>query len=199
MKDALTAQQKRVFDFLADSVTNRGVVPTLREVASHFDVNHSAIRGHLQALEKKGFVQRGRGARNIEILRPTRSAPSNIIPILGKVSAGIPILAVENIEEYVQIDPSILGSGDFGLRVQGDSMAGAGILDGDVVIVKQQETSDLGSIVVALLGDEVTVKRLQKNGDQVYLMPENTAYRPILCDENTKVIGQVVSLLRKLK
>ena len=200
--DELSTRQRQILDLLSQSQES-GKTPTIREVADHLGIAPSTSQMHFERMEKKGYIRRGSGARNIDILyQSKRKNNGRKIPILGNVSAGRPILAIENVEGHVHIDSSFTGSSGefFGLRVQGNSMNGAGIIDGDIVVVRKQDHSDVGAIVVALLEEEVvTVKRLQKDRDALFLNPENPAYEPIRCNENTRVIGQVVTLIRKIR
>lgn len=194
-------RQRQILDLLVSS-QREGKTPTIREVANRLGIAPATVQVHFERMEQKSYIRRGPGARNIDILYGAEyQKAERCIPILGNVSAGTPILAVENIEGFVQIDPEFTGlTGEFfGLYVRGNSMTGAGIMDGDVVVVRKQDHSDVGSIVVALLDEEVTVKRLQKDSEGLHLFPENPSYEPIRCDENTRVIGQVVSLMRRIE
>ena len=160
-------------------------------------------KDHLSALERKGYVRRTPGRRRaIEVLH--RLVPlEGSLPILGRVAAGRPLLAVENWEGTLSLSPELLGTGEhFALRVQGDSMIEAGITDGDYVIVRQQETANSGEIVVVLLGDEVTVKRLREKGSALLLEAANPAYTPIPLTGSSpppQILGTVVGLYRHLK
>ena len=197
----ISTRQQQILDLLVNS-QREGTTPTIREVASRLGIAPATVQVHFERMQQKGYIRRRAGARNIDILHEAEyKKTERRIPIVGSVSAGTPILAVENIDGYVQMDPAFTGStGEFfGLHVRGNSMTGAGILDGDVVVVRKQDHSDVGSIVVALLDEEVTVKRLQKDSEGLQLYPENPSYEPIRCDENTRVIGQVVSLMRRIE
>jgi repressor LexA len=160
------------------------------------------VKDHLAALERKGYLRRVPGQRRaIEIIHHLVPLAGSI-PILGRVAAGRPLLAVENLEGTLTLGPALLGHGThFALRVQGDSMTGAGIQDGDFVIVRQQDTADPGDIIVVLLEEEVTVKRLRKQGKVLYLEAANTAYAPIPLTRQTsppRILGKVVGLYRGL-
>ena len=197
----LTRRQEELLRIIEDSTAERGYVPTLREMAVSIGVaSLRTVRDHLAALERKGYLRRPAGRRRaIDILRPTRSL-SGGVPILGRVAAGRPILAAENLEGELALAPPARGrSVHFALRVKGDSMTGAGIQEGDFVIVRRQETAEPGEIVVALLGEEATVKRLRKKRTGFYLEAANPAYPDVPLDRQTppaRIIGRVVGLYR---
>lgn len=208
MPKELTKRQQAIFDFIAGIIRGRGAPPTIREIMDEFGINSTnGVRTTLAALEKKGHIRRHpRLSRGIELvggpyLPEHETVP---VPVLGRVAAGSPILAEENVEDTIHVDPSMApASGQaFALRVRGDSMVEAGILDGDVVVARQQETADRGDIVVALLDDEATVKRFDPIPGAVRLLPENPSYEPIVLsgDEGTelRIAGKVVGLLRKM-
>lgn len=208
MPKELTDRQQEIFDFIAAVIHSRGAPPTIREIMDRFDINSTnGVRTTLAALEKKGHIRRHpRLSRGIELIDP---APSPVsldtleIPVLGRVAAGAPILAEEHVESTVHVDRSLIPSSGtvFALRVQGDSMIGAGILDGDIVIARQQETADRGDIVVALIDDEATVKRFDHGPDGVRLLPENPDYAPIEINGEDgvefRIAGRVVGLMRR--
>jgi repressor LexA len=208
MPKELTDRQQEIFDFIAAVIHSRGAPPTIREIMDRFDINSTnGVRTTLAALEKKGHIRRHpRLSRGIELIDP---APSPVsldtleIPVLGRVAAGAPILAEEHVESTVHVDRSLIPSSGtvFALRVQGDSMIGAGILDGDIVIARQQETADRGDIVVALIDDEATVKRFDHGPDGVRLLPENPDYAPIEVNGEDgvefRIAGRVVGLMRR--
>ena len=208
MPKELTRRQQAIFDFIAGIIRRRGAPPTIREIMDEFDINSTnGVRTTLAALEKKGHIRRHpRLSRGIELVGgpflPDRQTVE--VPVLGRVAAGSPILAEENVEETIHVDPSLAPASGrtFALRVRGDSMVEAGILDGDVVVARQQETADRGDIVVALLDDEATVKRFDPVPGAVRLLPENTAYEPIVLsgDEGTelRIAGKVVGLMRRM-
>ncbi len=210
MPKELTERQQAIFDFIAGIIRSRGAPPTIREIMEAFDINSTnGVRTTLAALEKKGHIRRhARLSRGIELVDQGKTTPAQYdtveVPILGRVAAGSPILATENIDSSVHVDRSLLpSSGEvFALSVQGDSMIEAGILDGDVVVARQQETADRGEIVVALIDDEATVKRFDPGPDAIRLLPENSSYEPIVVrpDEgiNFRIAGRVVGLMRRL-
>ena len=197
----LTDRQESLLTYIETTIAEQGHPPTLYEMAH--EMGGITVRGvidHLKALEKKGYLRRHPGKRRAIELLQSRAPKRGEVPILGKVAAGVPLLAVENREGALSLGAEFLGSGaHFALRVQGNSMTGAGIQDGDYVIVHQQETAGLGDIVVALIGDEVTVKRFRKKGRGIFLEAANPAYPPIpLTDQipEPRILGRVVGLYR---
>jgi len=203
MGNELTAKQKELFDFLKEFFLEKGFPPTLREMASHFGLK--GPRGPqktLNILERKGYIRKIPGeSRAIEILG---FSSSNIIsiPIVGRVRAGDPILAIENIEGYFNLDRRFASSKDvFLLRVQGDSMIDAHIQDGDFALVKPQSNAENGEIVVALVEDEATIKRIFTERDLIRLEPANPTMEPIVIkkgEEKVSLVGKVVGIFRKL-
>jgi repressor LexA len=202
--DMKSVKARAILEFITDSVKEQGYPPTIREIGMRFGINSTnGVRYYLSLLEKNGYVKRrSKVSRGIE-LTSLKKQRSNLIdiPLIGRVAAGSPILAAENIEEVLSLDSSLLTKGAlFALRVQGDSMVGAGIEDGDLVLVRQQKRAESGEIVVAVLGEEATVKRLMVRGKRTYLKPENDAYREICVDVEPAcyIAGKVVGLIRKL-
>ncbi len=200
----LTEKQKQILKLIADKVKDVGFPPTMQELADELGVkSKNAIFKHLEALEKKGYIRRAAGgARGITILESLGfldSAGIHSVPLVGSVAAGSPILAEENIERYVPVPNYLTQNGGeyFALRVKGDSMIEAGILDGDLVIVRSTPYAENGDIVVALSGEEATVKRLLIQGSQKFLKPENEMYELIPLTEEWSIIGKVVSLIRE--
>ncbi len=202
----LTSTQEKVLNFLKSYLQEKGFPPTLREIASHFGLRGpKAPQKTLQILEKKGYIRRvPGGSRAIEMLIPPLVPKSQILslPIVGRVRAGEPILAVENIEGYINLDRSLVSSDDvFLLRVQGDSMIDAHIQDGDFALVKPQPNAENGEIVVALIEDEATIKRIFKKRDLIRLEPANPNMEPIIVRKGEKrvtIVGKVVGIFRKL-
>ena len=197
----LTSRQERLLQVIETWLTERGYVPTLQEMAKAMGIaSLQGVKGHLAALERKGYLRRFPGRRRaIELMQ--RIVPlEGSIPILGRVAAGRPLLAVENQEGVLSLGPGLLGKGaHFALRVQGDSMIDEGILEGDYVIVRQQDTADPGEIVVVLLGEEATVKRLRKHGQRLFLEAANAAYTPIPLTRHSptaRILGTVVGVYR---
>lgn len=199
----LTDKQKQIYNFIKSEIKTKGYPPSVREMCTLMNLRStSTVHMHLSALAKKGYIKRsGSKNRSIEILDENFYA-KNInfisVPILGKVTAGVPILAVENIEEYFPIPFDYVKDDEvFMLRVIGDSMLGAGINDRDLVLVKKQETAINGDIVVALLEDSATVKTFIRESDHIKLMPHNNKYEPIITND-VSIIGKVIGLFRKL-
>lgn len=206
----LTERQGKIFDFILSNITRFGYPPTIPEIQEKFCFRSpNAVQDHLEALERKGYIsRRPHKSRGIEILvdKEPRSNNGNNdvteVPIIGKVSAGSPILAQENIEGTIFIDSSIARKSKriFALRVEGTSMINAGILDGDLVIVRQQPTAEQGEMVIVLIGDEATVKRFYKHKNKIKLQPENDSMNPIFIDPNNnevRIIGKVEGVVRK--
>jgi repressor LexA len=198
----LTNRQQEIFDFVKKYVGEHGYPPTVRDIGKAIGLTSSStVHAHLANLEKLGLLRRDpTKPRAIEVLKDKARevvAPAGL-PVVGQVAAGQPVLADENIEEYVPV-PGIAGGddGEFVLRVKGDSMKDAGILEGDFVIVRRQETAGDGEIVVALVGDEATVKRFFRENDHVRLQPENETMEPIRTRE-AQVLGRVVGLCRRV-
>ncbi len=228
MPTELTDRQLEVLRFIATEIDERGYPPTIREIGEALDIaSTNGVNDHLKALERKGYLQRDPvksraliptsaarhvlGARpqdNVVSLAERRDARQSgrlvEIPIIGRVAAGQPILAQEQIEDTVQVDSFFLGTNKrvYGLRVQGDSMIGDGILSGDYIFVKKQLQADDGEIVVALIDDEATVKRVYFEGDRVRFQPSNPRMAPIYVRRedfrSTMILGGVVGVYRKL-
>jgi repressor LexA len=199
---SLTKRQQEIFDFVKRYVSEHGYPPTVRDIGKAIGLaSSSTVHAHLGNLEKLGLLRRDpTKPRAIEVLKDKARdvvTPAGL-PVVGQVAAGQPVLADENIEEYVPV-PGIAGGddGEFVLRVKGDSMKDAGILEGDFVIVRRQETAGDGEIVVALVGEEATVKRFFRENDHVRLQPENDAMEPIRTRE-AQVLGRVVGLCRRV-
>jgi repressor LexA len=198
----LTKRQQEIFDFIKKYSAKYGYPPTVRDIGKAIGLTSSStVHAHLANLEKIGLLRRDPSKpRAIELLvGKAKRAVSGGLPVVGRVAAGEPLLADENIEEYVQIPPLAGGDeGEYVLTVTGDSMINAGIHDGDHVVVRAQETAEDGEIVVALVGDsEATVKRFFKEKDHVRLQPENDALEPIITSDVT-LLGRVVGVLRRV-
>ncbi len=186
-----TSKQREILDFLREFITENGYSPSVREICAAVGLSStSSVHHHLAELRRQGYIDMAEGKnRTVTLLED----PENRIPILGVVTAGLPILAVENIEGYI---PWEGGPNCFALRVRGESRIGAGILDGDIVVIRQQDTADNGDIVLALLEDEATIKRLYRRRGEVWLMPENDAFSPI-DGRFARILGKVTGLMRK--
>ena len=200
----LTDKQKNVYEFIKQQVGQVGFPPSVREIAQAFSISTRAAYDHLRAIEKKGYIRRDpMKPRAIEIigfrgLGLRNSDEVAMIPLVGRVAAGQPILAEENIEDYMAFPASMVQSGNvFALKVNGDSMIEDGILDGDYVLVREQNVAERGETVVALLGDEATVKRFYPEKNQVRLVPANTAMQPIITND-VSIVGKVVGVFRRL-
>jgi repressor LexA len=223
----LTDRQLEVLRFIAREIEDRGYPPTIREIGEALDIRSTnGVNDHLKALERKGYLARDpvksraliptdrarellspelRASNVIPIGRASRQGARLVeIPIVGRVAAGQPILAQERIEDTVQVDAFLLGTNKkvYGLRVQGDSMVGDGILPGDFIFVKKQLNADDGDIVVAMIDDEATVKRVYFEGDRVRFQPSNPRMAPIYVRQsdfkNTMILGVVVGVYRKI-
>ena len=198
---SLTKRQQEIFDFIKRYSARHGYPPTVRDIGKAIGLTSSStVHAHLANLEKLGLLRRDpTKPRAMEILEKAKKAvlPSGL-PLVGRVAAGSPLLAEENIEEHLDV-PSVAGGdeGDYVLRVAGDSMKNAGILEGDYVVVHQQDTARDGDIIVALMGEEATVKRFFKETDHVRLQPENEALEPILT-RDVQVLGRVVGVFRRV-
>jgi repressor LexA len=197
----LTKRQQEIFDFIKRYSARHGYPPTVRDIGKAIGLTSSStVHAHLANLEKLGLLRRDpTKPRAMEILEKAKRAmlPSGL-PLVGRVAAGSPLLAEENIEEHLDV-PSVAGGdeGDYVLRVAGDSMKNAGILEGDYVVVHQQDTARDGDIIVALMGEEATVKRFFKETDHVRLQPENETLEPILT-RDVQVLGRVVGVFRRV-
>lgn len=198
----LTERQKNILTYIKKQIREKGYPPSVREIGKAVGLNSSStVHGHLRRLEEKGLLRRDpTKPRAIEVLDDALSrVPANLVPVplVGRIAAGRPILAIENIEDTYPLPTDFVhGSELFMLSVRGDSMVEAGIMNGDYVVVNRQNTADNGDIVVALLGEEATVKRYYHEKDYVRLQPENAAMEPIIT-RDVHVIGKVVALLRR--
>lgn len=203
----LGERQQRILEVIEEAVKTQGYPPTVREIGAAVGLcSPASVQGHLSALEEMGYIRRGNSKRRaVEVVRPSGrpvvTSPGSClcgVPLVGRVAAGQPLLAESNVEESLDI-PRFLGDEGrcFALRVTGTSMVNAGILHGDIVVVRQQETADDGDIVVALLEDEATLKRFYREADQVRLQPENDSMQPILT-RDPRIVGKVTGVLRRL-
>jgi repressor LexA len=219
MPDALTERQREILDFITSSISERGYPPTLREIGEHFGIRSTnGVNDHLKALEKKGHLRRedlkSRAMRPTNVIPFERKVPNVVpipssgdlleIPIIGKVAAGQPILAVENVQDTVKVDRVLVGGHTevFGLRIVGESMIDDGILDGDYVFVKKTATARPGEIVVAMIDGEATVKRYYPEGDRIRFQPANQNMAPIIVRRadfrQVDIIGIVVGVYRRI-
>lgn len=202
MVRGLTMRQKQILDYIKEHTLKKGYPPSVREIGTAVGLSSSStVHNHLSRLEHKGCIRRDpTKPRAIEVLEAGSPFPRKRmvgVPLVGKVTAGAPILAVENVEDVIPLPWDLVRSEDvFLLRVRGESMIEDGILDGDQVIVRKQDTAENGDIVVALLEDEATVKRFYREGDRVRLQPANELLEPIWVRE-VKILGKVIGLLRR--
>ena len=200
----LTKRQQEIFDFIKRYSSSHGYPPTVRDIGKAIGLTSSStVHAHLANLEKLGLLRRDpTRPRAIEVLvdkaKQVVGDSQSGLPLVGSVAAGQPVLAEENIEDYIELPPIAGGdSGQYILRVKGDSMKDAGILEGDHVVVRRQETASDGEIVVAQIGDEATVKRFFREPDHVRLQPENDDFEPIISTD-VQIIGRVVGVMRRV-
>ncbi|HEY3264753.1 MAG TPA: transcriptional repressor LexA [Actinomycetota bacterium] len=200
----ITARQQRILDFIARTVDERGYPPTVREIGEAVGLtSSSSVHGQLANLERKGLLHRDPTKPRAIGLSPDEAHPrAAIVPLVGRIAAGAPLLADQNVEDYLPVPMGFVdGAEHFALRVSGDSMIGAGILDGDLVIVRRQDDASTGDVVVAVMPgtaeDEATVKRLSRRGARVMLVPENPALQPFEMRDG-RIAGKVVAVLRRL-
>ena len=205
----MTRMQQRIYDYIADTVREQGYPPSVREIGEAVGLKSpSTVHFHLKHMEEQGVISKGAGkGRAITLAQPEQTGsapvfpsappelPAGKVPIVGNVAAGTPILAQECIEDYLTFDTGGRDGEYFALRVRGESMRNAGILPDDLVVVHQQQEAHNGEIVVALLEDEATVKRLQRKGGEVWLLPENPDYSPI-DGRHATILGKVSAVIR---
>src|SRR5438094_5409490 len=202
----ITARQRRIIEFIRETVHARGYPPTVREIGEAVGLtSSSSVHAQLANLERQGLLRRDpTKPRAMELQGPRRGRPNAVsVPLVGRISAGAPVLADQNIEEFLAVPADFASEQDhFALRVAGDSMVGAGILDGDMVVVRRQDTADDGDVVAAIMPgpaeDEATVKRLGHQSGRAVLIPENPSMEPFDLPEGGTILGRVVAVLRKL-
>ena len=191
--------QQKILDFIKSEIEEKGYPPSVREICAAVGLlSTSTVHAHLNHLESQGLIRRDpTKPRALEVLDGSQSRGRSV-PLVGRVTAGQPILAIENIDEYLTLPQSVLGQGKmFSLRVEGESMIDAGIMDGDIVVLRQQDTAENGEIVVAMTDEnEATLKRIYYEPDRVRLQPENPTMAPIYVD-NVTVLGKLVALIRQ--
>ena len=206
MSQELTAEQNRVFSFIIEHRTQTGFPPTVREIADKLGYKSpNNVRQHLRLIEQKGYIRVLAGkARGIEILAAAQDYGEleieEGVPLVGSVAAGAPLTAVENISGYIKLDRSIFkGEGLFALRIKGDSMTGMGILNGDIVVVRQKQHAENGEVVVVIIDGEATLKRFFKKGDSIVLHPENPSYEDMVFSSSNsiQIAGKLVGVIRK--
>ena len=204
----MTKMQQRIYDYIAETIQRQGYPPSVREIGEAVGLKSpSTVHFHLKHMEELGVLNKGAGKGRALTLTQGAKAPepaaaqeveppADRIPIVGNVAAGSPILAQECIEDYLTFDTGGHGGDYFALRVRGDSMINAGILNGDLVVVRSQPTANQGEIVVAMIDDEATVKRLSRKGGHVWLLPENDDYAPI-DGTYAQILGKVAAVVRR--
>jgi repressor LexA len=196
----LTTRQKQILDFISKSVIEKGYPPTVREVADSFGISVKGSYDHIKALERKGQIECGPGrSRAIKLLgQDAGHGAVKQVPVLGAVAAGRPLFTEENFEGTIPVPVMMLGPDGqfFALRVKGDSMQGAGILSGDVAIIRHQATADSGEIVVAMIGEAVTLKRLFLEKNRVQLRAENELFPPIYT-QDVRILGRLACIVRQ--
>lgn len=202
MAKGLTVRQEAILNFIVDYVQQNGFPPSIREIGEHFEIG--SLRGvtvHLDALAKKNYIDRANTPRSIRVKHPQYQAANHtvMLPLLGQIAAGTPILAQEYVEDMIPVPSQMVRNirDAYLLRIKGDSMSGEGIRPRDLVIIKPQQTANTGDLVAVMVGDEATVKRIYFQGQIIRLMPSNPAYDPIeVSAQEAQVIGRVVGLLR---
>jgi len=208
----LTDVQQKIQAYIEHSLDSRGVPPSMREICDNTGLSSTSSVSHqLNQLERAGYIRRhANTARTLEVIRrltPELDAPPllpnsdsvRMVPLVGRIAAGIPITAEQQVDDIVALPDQLVGSGDlFMLTVVGDSMVDAAICDGDFVVVRQQKTAENGDIVAAMLDDEATVKVFKQRDGHTWLLPQNSAYEPILGDHAT-ILGKVVTVLRSIR
>jgi len=204
----LAPRQQEILDYIASSINQRGIAPSFREIGDALGIRSTnGVADHIKALERKGYIDRVGGRGRARSIRLTSKAMGTFheeatvaVPVIGRVAAGIPALAEENYDRSVRVDASILPAGApcFALTVVGESMIEDGILDGDIVVVRQANTARNGETVVVRVFDEATVKRFYREGSRIRLQPANSSMEPIYVDGtmDVEVLGKVVSLIR---
>lgn len=203
-KTKLTKKQQKILEFILKFSEENSFPPTLKEIADKFKITVGSIQDHIYAIEKKGFIEkRPETARGFKVVKTSSGemikpkSETNYIPLYGDVAAGEPIFANENIQGYIAMERSPRGHNiHFALKVKGDSMINSGIYDGDIVIVRKQDTADDGEIVIALIEDEATVKTLRNSNIKAYLEASNSKYKAIMNKPFT-IVGKVIELRRK--
>jgi len=203
MRNKISERQLEIYEFIRSSLAMKGIPPSMREIGEKFGIRSTnGVEGHLAALERNGMIVRERGKSRGIALHSGERMPATI-PVLGRVAAGTPVLAPENREGEITVDPahfSLRNAHDlFALKVRGESMVNAHIMDGDTLIVRMQTTAQNGDIVVALADGEATVKRFFLEDDKVRLQPENNTMEPLYFDRGDfRIVGKAVGVVRKI-
>lgn len=204
MLTELTDRQKAILDFVNEHTRENGFPPSIREIGRHFGIYPATVQDHIAALERKGFLQKKKfQSRTLTAAQGGHRTAETDIPIVGRVAAGMPLLAQQNIEDVIHLPKEWAPEGAFLLKVQGNSMEGAHILDGDYVLVHPQQAASNGDIVVALIEDEATVKRFHRTEKRISLIAENPKYKPIEIEDGEgttfRLVGKVMGVLRVMK
>ena len=199
--EPLTPRQKKVLDFLLQHIRARGYPPTVREIGAHLGISGpKGAKKFLDILERKGYIRRSSGiSRGIEVLQPAVQE-GLMVPIVGRIRAGSPILAVENLAGEIAVDPSLSkGQNVFFLKVEGESMIDAHIQDGDYALIRSQPTAENGDIVAVLIGEEATLKKFYRQRDRIILRPANPMMRPIILtpENSATILGKLIAIFRK--
>ncbi|MCB0825898.1 MAG: transcriptional repressor LexA [Fimbriimonadaceae bacterium] len=202
MAKGLTTRQEAILRYIGEYLEDNGFPPSIREIGSEFGIG--SLRGvtvHLDALEKKGYIERANTPRSIKIIHPAFQSQSKVrmLPLLGSIAAGVPILAQEQVEDLIPVPLHMVRNiaDAYLLRVKGDSMSGEGINPRDLVVIKPQQNANHGDLVAVMVEDEATVKRIHFGSNSITLMPSNPAYDPMVVDpQYTRVLGKVVGLIR---
>ena len=201
----LTVKQERVLSFLRTFLQKAGYPPTVREISNQLNLSGpNSAKKYLDILERKGFIRKiPNSSRAIEILEPRKEVFTRMVPLVGKIQAGVPVLAVENIEKRIAVDSTIARNQDmFLLRVEGDSMIDSHILDGDLALIRPQETAEQGEIVAVMIDDEATVKHFYQEQNGIRLQPANSTMAPIIIQDDlkdVKIIGKVAGIIRTME
>ncbi len=197
----ITERQKEVLNFISEFTEQNSFPPTVREISNHFEISLRAVQDHILALQKKGYLsQAQRRSRSIKVLSDTRDKNQLFVgkvPLLGTVAAGKPLLSEENLDGYVNLTEPFVrpGKSYFALRVRGQSMINAGILDGDLAVVEQSNTAVDGQIIVAVIDDAITLKRYYKESERIRLQPENPNFQAIYCTD-VRIVGILSNIVR---
>ena len=196
----ITDRQKEVLTFISSYTDANGYPPTVREISEHFEISIRAVQDHILALQKKGFLsQAQKRARSIKVLSDSDASAPFVgrVPLLGTVAAGKPLLCEENLDGYLNLTEPFVrpGKSYFALRVRGQSMINAGILEGDLAVIEQASSAVDGQIIVAVIDDAITLKRYYKEADRVRLQPENPAFQPIYCSD-LRIVGILSNIVR---
>ncbi len=205
MAAPITEKQQLILEYIANTIDENEYPPTIQEIGFHFGIaSTNGVSDHLAALERKGYIARSSKARSIRLTQKaiaTLARPqANALPLVGQVAAGVPLLAEENIEDYVTVDPQLAERDAFCLRVKGDSMIDAGILENDIIVVDKSRRPNTGDVVVALVDDEATVKRFYPQRNRIELRPANALMAPLRYPADEVAIqGVVVALQRRME